>query len=159
LIYIKDLRKKRALKRIEEDPIFGDDKIEDHNNIENLLLINYALKTFKLVIILTGCSYFTGIIWYIFCDLTSLLMQGNVDPYDPIHPGNFFIGYELEEQSKDRITIILTYFSFTTLSTIGLGDYHPKSDYERIFCAIIMMTGVIVFSTIMSIFLGIIEQI
>lgn len=52
----------------------------------------------------------------------------------------------------------MTYFSFTTLTTVGLGDFHPKSDYERIFCAIIMMSGVISFSIIMNVFVGIIEQ-
>lgn len=69
------------------------------------------------------------------------------------------MAFNLDNYSFGRITIILTYFSFTTLATIGLGDYHPKSDYERIMCAIMMMTGVIVFSMIMNIFVQIIEQI
>ena len=37
--------------------------------------------------------------------------------------------------------VALTYFAFTTLSTVGLGDYHPKSNDERIMCAFIMLFG------------------
>ena len=25
----------------------------------------------------------------------------------------------------------MIYFSFTTMSTVGLGDYHPRSNFER----------------------------
>lgn len=33
-------------------------------------MINYCLKTIKMIIVMTSFSYFMGIIWYIFCDLT-----------------------------------------------------------------------------------------
>lgn len=49
--------------------------------------------------------------------------------------------------------LISLYFSFTTLSTVGFGDYHPKNNPERIFCAIILLSGVMIFSYIMGNFL------
>lgn len=42
----------------------------------------------------------------------------------------------------------MLYYAFTTLSTIGFGDYYPKSDAERVFCIIILLSGVSNFSLI-----------
>ena len=47
------------------------------------------------------------------------------------------------------------YFSFTSLSTVGFGDYNPRSDMERLFCALILLFGVAIFSYIMGIFISI----
>ena len=44
--------------------------INDHNNIENMLIINYLLKTLKLVILILNVSYFLGNGWFIICDLS-----------------------------------------------------------------------------------------
>ena len=55
------------------------------------------------------------------------------------------------------IVIKLMYFSFTTLSTVGFGDFNPKSDYERLLCAFIMLFGVAIFSHILSEFTAIID--
>jgi len=51
--------------------------------------------------------------------------------------------------------IILIYYSFTTLSTIGFGDYHPRSDEERIIIVCGLMSGVIIFSYFMGVFIEI----
>lgn len=47
------------------------------------------------------------------------------------------------------------YFAFTTLSTVGFGDYHPKSEWERIVTTFILLIGVACFSYIMGDFIGI----
>ena len=46
--------------------------------------------------------------------------------------------------------LIFFYFSFTSLTTIGLGDFTPRSNAERIFIAIGLLFGVSVFSYIMG---------
>jgi hypothetical protein len=48
--------------------------------------------------------------------------------------------------------LIVTYFAFTSLSTVGFGDLNPRSNYERIFMSIILLSGVALFSFIMDIF-------
>ena len=48
--------------------------------------------------------------------------------------------------------LVVTYFALTSLSTIGLGDYRPVSNYERIFVAMIILFGVMIFSFIMGVF-------
>ena len=38
----------------------------------------------------------------------------------------------------------LTYFAFTTLSSVGFGDFHPRSNTERVAGSIFMMLGVMI---------------
>lgn len=46
----------------------------------------------------------------------------------------------------------MTYFSFTTLSTVGFGDFYPKSNGERLVVVVVMLFGVAIFSYIMGLF-------
>ena len=50
------------------------------------------------------------------------------------------------------------YYSFTTLSTVGFGDYNPKSDAERLMIAFILPFGISIFSFMMGNFLEIVER-
>ena len=52
----------------------------------------------------------------------------------------------------------MLYFSFTSLTTVGFGDFHPKSNFERIFIAFGLMFGVAIFSYIMGEFIQMIER-
>jgi hypothetical protein len=54
--------------------------------------------------------------------------------------------------------IILMYFSFTSLTTIGLGDYNPRSNSERLFIALGLLFGVAIFSYIMGEFVEMIRS-
>ena len=46
--------------------------------------------------------------------------------------------------------IISMYFALTTLSTVGLGDYYPKTNIERIIGSFVLLVGVMCFSFIMG---------
>ena len=46
----------------------------------------------------------------------------------------------------------MAYFSFTTLSTVGFGDFHPGTSGERLFMVFIMVGGIMCFSYIMGLF-------
>lgn len=63
----------------------------------------------------------------------------------------------MEEQDDKRKAIIVMYYAFTSLSTVGFGDFSPRSDFERILCAIILLFGVAIFSYIMGNFIGILH--
>jgi len=52
----------------------------------------------------------------------------------------------------------MNYYAFTSLSTVGFGDLHPRSDVERIFCSFMLMFGVAIFSYIMGIFIEVLEK-
>ena len=55
--------------------------------------------------------------------------------------------------------LLAIYYAFTSLSTVGFGDYNPKSNIERVLCAFILMFGVSIFSYIMGIFIEILGEI
>ena len=48
---------------------------------------------------------------------------------------------------------------FTTLTTIGFGDYNPKSEIERVIMTFILLIGVASFSYIMSQFIAILLEV
>jgi hypothetical protein len=51
------------------------------------------------------------------------------------------------------------YFSFTSLSTVGFGDYFPKTDSERLLCAMVLLFGNMIFSLVMEQFLTILNEV
>ena len=59
-----------------------------------------------------------------------------------------------EKTSWENLTIVV-YFMFTTLSTVGFGDFNPKSEIERAIMTFILLIGVATFSYIMSQFISI----
>ena len=62
---------------------------------------------------------------------------------------------------SDPITsksIKMTYYTFTTLSTVGFGDYHPRGNIERMIGAFILLGGVAIFSLIMGNFIEILQE-
>ena len=44
----------------------------------------------------------------------------------------------------------MTYFAFTSLSTVGFGDYYPTNNFERIMCSIIIFFGNFLFGLIIT---------
>ncbi len=51
--------------------------------------------------------------------------------------------------------VVVVYYAFTTLSTIGFGDFHPISKIERMTASFILLIGVALFSFIMGNFIEI----
>ena len=74
------------------------------------------------------------------------------------YPETFIHYNKLQGKTMTENTIIVTYFAFTSLSTVGFGDYHPRSNIERVVCAFILLFGVAIFSYIMGNFITILDQ-
>jgi hypothetical protein len=79
-----------------------------------------------------------------------------------MEPENYFLGYYdmiyIEGSPINdsfKISLTATYFALTTLSTIGLGDYHPIANSERILMVLIFLIGVSIFSYLLGIFIEI----
>lgn len=95
-----------------------------------------AYKILRLVIIIFTFSYFLGIIWHI-------LVVDILPPKDINDSNNFYMTYLVSEKEKEigllnldeynRVSrlVKIWYFAFTTLSTIGFGDFCPISTTER----------------------------
>ena len=54
---------------------------------------------------------------------------------------------------------MIVYYTFTTLSTVGFGDLHPKNFFERMIMSVVLLMGVACFSYIMSIFINMVNTI
>lgn len=140
----------------------------DQTKIMTVLHIVNAFSTFRLVIVILMVSYFIGIFFYIFSDLTNNLESvqhkggiitgenGEQIKFPSKGTGENFIDYyKLESFNPYERAVIMTYYAFTTLSTVGLGDYHPKSDFERLLISLVLIFGVAIFSYIMGSFVAI----
>jgi hypothetical protein len=68
----------------------------------------------------------------------------------------FYSANDLNNRTPNDNIIINVYFAFTTLSTVGLGDYYPKGDLERVVWSIVLLSGVAMFSFIMGNFIEVI---
>jgi len=52
---------------------------------------------------------------------------------------------------------LATYFAFTTLSTVGFGDYNPRSNLERCVGIFLLVFGTMIFSDMAGQFLDMIH--
>jgi hypothetical protein len=79
---LKDWKKAKLIKDCEEKPDIGEDIINDHNGITEIVQVNYCLRTFKLIIIIFNISYFLGMLWFIFADIVerSVIAYRDADP-------------------------------------------------------------------------------
>jgi hypothetical protein len=104
-----------------------------------------------------------GIFWHIIIkDLEDWDNVDNVDVYNGYETFYTFsdYGFQFDDDGGPQINdgaqlTKVWYYGITTLSTIGFGDFCPKSIYEKLMIAFVMMFGVSVFSYIMGNFIEI----
>ena len=63
---------------------------------------------------------------------------------------NFLTYFDLKGKKPVENIVTMFYFGFTSLTTVGLGDYHPRSNSERIVGALSLLIGVTVTSYVME---------
>ena len=100
----------------------------------------HAFRIIKLMTMIFILAYFVGIFWFIYTRLNT----HSEDEY------TFYNEYDIGERTNGQSLVIMVYFAFTTLTTVGFGDYNPKSEMERVLCAFIFLAGVSTFSYIMN---------
>lgn len=118
-------------------------------------------KILRLALIVILISYFFGCFWFLLCivemELPEVFVNSNkvssVNEDGSIVHNSFYDIYELSQSTSLQNLIKGMYFGFTTLSTVGFGDFNPKSDTERVVMIVIFVGGVAIFSIVMSAFL------
>ena len=63
----------------------------------------------------------------------------------------------MDGKSNVHACSAMIYYAFTTLSTVGFGDYHPKNNTERAITSMILLFGVIIFSYLTGNFLELVN--
>ena len=66
--------------------------------------------------------------------------------------------YDLESKDSGHVMLSTMYFIFTTLTTVGLGDYKPINDPERILCVFVLLGGVLIVSYLMNILIELLQK-
>lgn len=125
-----------------------DDKIANDRTILT------AMNIFKMTLLTIIITYMLGLFWYRLSDRwQSYVMTDDELTYWVIHNKLTRPSYEKHlGDPVDATTRLVTcmYFSLTTLSTVGYGDYYPNSIFEKIFGSIIQIFGVTFFSILMN---------
>lgn len=134
-------------------------KSRDYNKIGNFLYIQFTLKIFRMFLIIVSISYFSAMLFKIVLEVEEDMYGHITLTYCDDAVGWFKGCYELWDQSAMDVTIQLLYFTFTTLSTVGFGDFSPKSNLERMLLAFGMLLGVAIFSILMGEFIEMLDEI
>jgi hypothetical protein len=122
------------------------DPSTDHNQIMLQIKIMYAFKIFRLVTTILILAYFIGTLFFCLSKHTTY----SKDDF------TFYNEYGMGQLSESDNLIRMIYFAITTLTTIGFGDFNPKSEIERIATTLILLAGVCCFSYIMNQFMEIV---
>jgi hypothetical protein len=72
--------------------------------------------------------------------------------------GSFIEEFGISAETEYMQMLMAMYYAFTSLSTVGFGDYYPISNAERVLCTIILLFGVAIFSYIMGIFIDMLDN-
>jgi hypothetical protein len=160
--YVKSVYQKRVQYIIDNDNQLANDCDVDNTGIGEILAISYTLKTLKLIIVILNISYICGIMFLVVCEAVDDFVY-DLDfgmPYEDTedhHFPGFLTHYDLHKNSSAMNLLISLYFAFTSLSTVGFGDYAPRGNYERLFGSFMLLFGVAIFSYIMGNFIDILD--
>lgn len=112
-----------------------------------------------MFLVIVALSYFSAMIFKIIIEIEEDLW-GHIVMTECDDAGGYFKScYDLWDQSSYVVILKLVYFIFTTLSTVGFGDFNPKSNVERFVLAFGMLLGVAIFSIIMGQFIDMVNSV
>ena len=67
-----------------------------------------------------------------------------------MNESTFIAKFNLANNLRSENVVIMIYFAFKSLSTLGFRDFYPVGDFERLFTSMILLAGVATFSYIMD---------
>ena len=81
-----------------------------------------------MLIVIFNATFFVGLLWGMICQLSITFHEhhkidhgtGHFNTNEFSSNGNIY-----KDRSKKDQTIALLYYAFTSLSTVGFGDYYP----------------------------------
>lgn len=100
-------------------------------------------KVFRLIILTVIITYFIGTMFFYYS--TEVNFES-----DHENGKTFVTGFGLQDQEDAYLLAVSSYFTITTLSTVGYGDFYPLSNSEKILAMGIMLIGVAFFSYVLN---------
>lgn len=161
---IREMNRERLDRLSEEDEEFANNRHEDLCRSEFILTMAFSLKIFESTIVVFNFTYMVGMLWLILCKIVEDLYfdaefrDYGLEEAKEAFPDQFLIHFGLIEMEPGETVILIIYYTFTSLSTVGFGDLHPRGNLERLACAAMLMLGVAVFSAVMGIFIDILHK-
>ena len=128
---------------------FENDSSQDKIMLQYMII--YVFKIFRLFLTAIIITYLCGCIWYFI--VVEFKEEGVQDEHgDYIVEPSFYYANNLDRANRtiEEKLVISWYYSMTTLTTVGYGDYYPISNIEIIVAVVYMLCGVVFFSYIMS---------
>lgn len=143
----------RKFKAVLKSANLRHDMKRDNNEIMRQIVIKYVIRVIRLIAILFILSYFIGTVWYIV-----VWKMYNSDPDRESYFKVYGLDVMKSEDNDIDSMIIVVYWAFTTLSSLGYGDYYPRNNDERIVAVIVFLFGVALFTFIMNDLMEILMQ-
>eukprot|EP00931_Biecheleriopsis_adriatica_P055558 TRINITY_DN32880_c0_g2_i1.p1 TRINITY_DN32880_c0_g2~~TRINITY_DN32880_c0_g2_i1.p1 ORF type:complete len:1355 (-),score=283.65 TRINITY_DN32880_c0_g2_i1:72-4136(-) len=113
-----------------------------------------TLKCINLGAKLTVMSHFLGCFWFWVSthndSAPEQCASGLLGCDDSLPPTTWWKELALEPDQKWDQYVAAIYWAFTTMTTVGYGDIHPRSDGERVYAIIAMIVGATVFGYIIG---------
>ena len=98
-------------------------------------------------------------LWLIACEVIQVEAKDDTSWLNPYaSDANFMDEYNLYESSLWHVFIKITYYMFTSLSTVGLGDVSPTNDIERLMCIFMLLFGVLLITYLMEIMVELMQK-
>lgn len=111
----------------------------------DVLKINSSvLRLFFFLLLFLLLCHFSACLWVII----AILSHHGEDPNDPLSDPDWLDKYSKYTDFNDAANLYMVsfYWTITTITTVGYGDIVANNFAERVFCACMMIIGVISFS-------------
>ena len=129
------------------------------------MAIKFLIQNIRLLLLVFLLTAMIGLITIFLYDIANEIHEA-FEPHETdkifeeelnehLDASTFTAKFNLGNNKRPENVVILIYFAFTSLSTVGFGDYFPVGDFERLFTSMILLLGVATFSYIMENFMQI----
>ena len=78
--------------------------------------------------------------------MANLIYRIFIGRYDEESKNNWLFMRNFTDRPALDIYVVSVYFTVTTVLTVGYGDICPFNNFEKLFCMVLMVFGVISFS-------------
>ena len=137
-------------------------KFEKFSKNDINLIVAFVVELCTNIYVIFQVAYQVSMLFLIMCVIIEDFMDDTNYKLDNLKysqmQNRFLIEYQLYDMTNRDVVLRLLYFAFTTLTTIGFGDFHPKGDIERAYTAVMLLMGVMTMTYVMGNMIALLQQ-